>query len=43
VEFLLRDYYVSQEQTVLSANLRERDNLKNLGVYGRIILKWIFK
>jgi hypothetical protein len=23
--------------------LRERDDLKGLGVYGRIILKWIFK
>jgi len=36
-------HYVSHEQTVWSGNLRERDNLKNLDLYSRIILKWIFK
>jgi hypothetical protein len=27
----------------LMANLRERDHLKNPGVEGRIILRWIFR
>ena len=28
---------------VLVGNLRKRDHLEDLGLHGRIILKWIFK
>jgi hypothetical protein len=28
---------------VLGGNLREREHLENPGVYGRIILRWIFR
>jgi len=28
---------------VMEGNLREREHLENPGVYGRIILRWIFR
>jgi len=39
-------HYGKQErfiQDFWSGDRRERDHLENLGVHGRIILKWIFK
>ena len=31
------------ENRIWVGNLRESDHLENIGKYGRIILKWIFK
>jgi hypothetical protein len=35
--------YGGQQRCIWWGNLREGDHLKYSGVYGRIILKWIFK
>jgi len=37
--------YVGEERRIqaLVGNLRERDHLEDPGVYGRIILRWIFR
>jgi hypothetical protein len=31
------------EERVLVGNLRERDHLEDPSIYGRIILRWIFR